>query len=57
MVAAAVLLDGGMTLGTLFGIGCNPIACFTVVVALLLPSSEPFAFDGFVPRLTALEAE
>ena len=46
-----------MALGTLFSIGCDPIAGFTVVVALLLPSSKPFAFDGLVPRLTALEAE
>jgi hypothetical protein len=46
-----------MTFGTLFGVCCNPIAGFTVVVALLLPSSEPFAFDGLVPGLTALKTE
>ena len=33
VVAAAVLLDGGATLGALLGVGGDPVARLTVVVA------------------------
>jgi hypothetical protein len=45
----ADLTDGRVTLGTFFGVGSNPVACFTVIMALLLPFSQPFAFDRFMP--------
>jgi len=37
VVAAAVLLDGHAALGTLFGIGRDPVGRLRVVVALLDP--------------------
>ena len=46
-----------MALGTLFRVGSDPVARFAVVVTLLLPFLQPLAFDGFVPRLSALKAE
>lgn len=49
--------DRRVTLGTFFGVRSDPIARFTVVMALLLPAFQPFAFDGFMPRLTALETK
>ena len=57
VIAAAVLLDGDVTLGTLFGVGRYPVGRLRVVVALLDPLLEPLALDRIVPLLTAAEAE
>lgn len=57
VVAAAVLLDGDVALGTLFGVGRDPVGRLRVVVALLYPLLEPLALDRVVPQLAAPEAE
>lgn len=57
VIAAAVLLDGDVALGTLLGVGCNPVGRLRVVVTLLYPLLEPLALDRIVPQLSAPEAE
>ena len=57
MVAAAVLLDGGLALGALLGVGVDPVGRLGVVVALLDPLADERALDGVVPVLGAGEAE
>ena len=46
-----------MALGTFFGVRSDPIARFTVIVTLLLPLLQPFAFDRLVPRLATLKTK
>ena len=57
MVAAAVLLDGGLALGALFRVGVDPVGRLGVVVALLDPLADERALHGVVPVLGAGEAE
>lgn len=57
MVAAAVLLNRHTALGTLFGIGRDPVGRLGVVIALLDPLLEPTALDRIVPVLAAGKAE
>ena len=57
MVAAAVLLDGGLALGALLGVGVDPVGRLGVVVALLDPLADERALDRVVPVLAAREAE
>lgn len=57
VVAAAVFLYGHVTLGTLFGVGRNPIGRLRVVVAFFNPLFEPFASDRIVPELAAAETK
>lgn len=40
MIATAVLLDRHLTLGTLFRVGRDPVACLTLVNTFLLPTSH-----------------
>lgn len=57
MITAAVLFDGHVTLGTLLGVGSDPIGRLRVVVAFFNPLLEPLAFDRIVPLFAASEAE
>lgn len=57
VVAAAVLFDGDVALGTLLSVGRDPVGRLRVVVALLDPLFEPLALDRVVPQLAAPKAE
>ena len=57
VVTAAVLLNGGATLGALLGVGGDPVARLAVVVALLDPFLDQMTPDGVVPIFAAVEAE
>ena len=57
VIAPSVLLDRRVTLGTFLGVRGDPVARLAVVVALLLPTLQPFALDRLVPRLSALETK
>ena len=57
VIAAAVLLDGHVALGTLFGVCSDPVGGLRVVVALFYPLFEPLAFDRVVPKLATAKAE
>ena len=57
VVAATVLLDDGLALGTLLGVGRNPIASLGVIVALFDPQLDEFASHRVVPVLQAGETE
>ena len=57
VVAAAVLLYGGVTLGALLGVCRDPVAGLAVVVALLDPLFYEMAPHWIVPVLRAREAE
>ena len=57
MVAAAVLLDGGLALGALFRVGVDPVGRLGVVITLLDPLADEGALDWVVPVLGAGEAE
>lgn len=49
VVAAPVLFYGGLALGTLFGVGRDPVARFGVVVAFLDPHLDQVAPHWIVP--------
>ena len=57
VVAAPVLLYGGVAGGALLGVGRDPVARLAVVVTLLDPFLDEMTADGVVPVLAALEAE
>ena len=57
VVAAPVLLYGGVAGGALLGVGRDPVARLAVVVTLLDPLLDQVAADGVMPVLAALEAE
>lgn len=57
VIAAPVLLNGGVTLGTLLGVGRDPVAGLTVVVTLLDPFLDEVTSDGVVPVLSTVETE
>ena len=57
VVAAAVLLDGGATLGALLGVGGDPVARLAVVVTLLDPLFDQMATDRVMPIFRACKAE
>ena len=57
VIAAAVLLDGGLALGALLGVGVDPVGRLGVVVALLDPLADERAPHRVVPVLAAGEAE
>jgi hypothetical protein len=55
MITAAVLFNSHLTFGTLLSVGCDPIGCLAVVVALLLPLPEEITLNRLVPTLAAQE--
>ena len=57
MVAAAVLLDGGLALGALFRVGIDPVGRLGVVITLLDPLADEGALHRVVPVLGAGEAK
>ena len=56
MITSAVLFNSHLTLWTFLSVGCDPIRCLAVIVALLLPFSKEIAFDRLMPTLTAQKA-
>lgn len=57
MVAAAIFLDGHITLWALLCVGRNPVRCLRVVVALFDPFLQVFAEHRIMPVLAAFETE
>jgi len=57
VIAAPILLDRHVTLGTLARVRCDPIGCLRVVVALLDPPLKPLALHWVVPVLSTGKTE
>ena len=49
VVATAVLLDDGLTLRTLLGVGVDPVGGFAVIITLLDPLPDERTPDRIVP--------
>ena len=55
VIAAAVLLNADVALGTVFSVGTNVVGCFRVVCTLREPFPDCGAVCGGVIHLTTLE--
>ena len=57
VIASAVLFYGHVALGTLLGVGRDPVRSLRVIIVLLEPLLQPFALDRIVPKLATAKAE
>ena len=57
VITASTLLNGGFTLGTLLGVGVNPVCSLRVIFTLLGPHAEVVTADRLVSRSRAAETE
>lgn len=57
MIAASILLDTDVALGTVFSVSTNVVSCFGVVCTLGEPFPDCGAVCGGVIHLSALETE
>lgn len=57
MIAASVLLNADVALGTIFSVSTNVVGCFRVVCTLRKPFPDCGAVCGGVIHLTTLETE
>jgi len=51
VIATSILLNGSPTLGTLLGVGGDPVGCLAVIVTLLDPLFDEVAPDRVMPVL------
>jgi hypothetical protein len=57
VIASAVFLDGDVTLGTFFSIGCDPITRLRIIITFFDPLAQESALHWIVPLLCAFETE
>ena len=57
VVATTIFLDRNVTLGTLLGIGGDPVWCFWVIVTLFYPFSQETTFYRIVPVFTTVKTK
>lgn len=57
MIAAAVLLDGHLTLGALLCVGRDPVERLRIVITFLFPLLEYITLNRLVPAVTTQKAK
>ena len=57
VIAAAILLDGGVALWTLLCVAVNPVGCLTIIITLLQPQLQVLTEDGFMGVTTTTKTE
>ena len=57
VIAATILLDGGVALWTLLCVAVNPVGCLTIIITLLQPQLQVLTEDGFMGVTTTTKTE
>lgn len=57
MIAASILLNADVALGTIFSVSTNVVSCFRIICTLREPFPDGGAVCGSVIHLTTLETE